>query len=299
MQTRTYVLLTSLALCVAGALTSTAQAPPPNLPASTVYGRLGIGSGPGQAIPFGTLLSNLFNGASPFTAHSVLIGEGTAPVAGATTGTAGQLLIDQGAAADPLFQPSSGDVTNTAGGVFTIAAGAVTGAKTATNTLANSNLAQMAANGFKGNNAGASQNVADLTVPQAMALLNASQVGFSVSGVNFNSANTDNAVTIAFPTGATSYRVLEVRISNASASLSTSTWGLFSATGGGGTAVFAAGQTNTITTASANTNNNGLSAAPATSGTQFYNFTTLYFRVGTAQGSAATGDVLIDVRFNY
>jgi hypothetical protein len=106
MKTKTYVTLAALgvALCVAGALTSVpAQAPPPNLPANTVYGRRGISSGPGQAIPFGTLLANLFNGASTFTAHAVLIGEGTAPVAGATTGTAGQLLIDQGAGNDPSF----------------------------------------------------------------------------------------------------------------------------------------------------------------------------------------------------
>jgi len=38
-----------------------AAAQPSTLPANTVYGRLGIGSGPGQAIPFSILASNLFS----------------------------------------------------------------------------------------------------------------------------------------------------------------------------------------------------------------------------------------------
>jgi hypothetical protein len=55
------------------------------------------------------------------TAHSVLLGEGTTAVGFATIGTAGRLLIDQGAAADPAFKTMSGDATITNLGVITVA----------------------------------------------------------------------------------------------------------------------------------------------------------------------------------
>lgn len=49
---RTAILAAFIAL---SAIPAAAQVNPQNLPASTVYGRLGIGAGPGQAIPFATL----------------------------------------------------------------------------------------------------------------------------------------------------------------------------------------------------------------------------------------------------
>lgn len=48
-------------------------------------------------------------GASTFTAHGVLIGEGTSPIAATSAGTAGQVLTSNGASADPTFQAASGD----------------------------------------------------------------------------------------------------------------------------------------------------------------------------------------------
>jgi hypothetical protein len=54
------------------------------------------------------------------TAHAVLLGEGTASVGFATTGTAGRMLIDQGSGADPAFEAMSGDVTITNAGVTTV-----------------------------------------------------------------------------------------------------------------------------------------------------------------------------------
>lgn len=118
---------------------------------------------------------------------------------------------------------------------------------------------------------------------------------FVLRGINFNSGNTDNAIPITLPPGVTNYRVVNVQIANASASISTATFGVFSATGGGGTAIMAAGQVITVTSSAANANNNAQTATPATANTESYNFATLYFRVGTAQGSAATGDVIITI----
>jgi hypothetical protein len=192
------------------------------------------------------------------------------------SGTAGALFFN--------YQNNTGGYTTqarlTSGGVFNVLTGFEIGGAAALGNVLR----------------GDGTNFVAATTATLLADLKPSRyVGGVATAVNFNSANTDTAITIQLPAGATSYQVLSVKIANPSASLSTSTWGLFSATGGGGTAIFAAGQANTVTTAAANTNNNSMLAAPATAGTQAYNFATLQFRVGTAQGSAATANVMIEI----
>lgn len=117
---------------------------------------------------------------------------------------------------------------------------------------------------------------------------------FTVASVNFNSANTDTALTISLPVGYTRYRISNVVISGASASITTATFGLFTATGGAGTAVIAAGTAITVSTASEGTNNNMQTTAAANTNTQSQTEATLYFRIGTPQGSAATATVSIN-----
>ncbi len=70
-------------------------------------------------------------GLTTLTAHAVLLGEGTAAVGFAAIGTAGNLLLDQGAGVDPAFKAMSGDATISSAGVITIANAAVTLAKMA------------------------------------------------------------------------------------------------------------------------------------------------------------------------
>lgn len=55
------------------------------------------------------------------TAHGVLVGEGTSPVAVTAAGTAGQLLIGQSAVTDPAYETMSGDTSITSAGVCTVA----------------------------------------------------------------------------------------------------------------------------------------------------------------------------------
>lgn len=72
-------ILTAAIFWLVGISTTLAQVPawPQTLPASTVVGRLGIGSGPSQAIPFATLYSNLFS--------SLCTTSGAFPIYNATT----------------------------------------------------------------------------------------------------------------------------------------------------------------------------------------------------------------------
>jgi hypothetical protein len=115
----------------------------------------------------------------------------------------------------------------------------------------------------------------------------------SAIGVNFNSANTDTPIPIKLPISATNYRIAALVIGDASAAISTATFGLFSAPAGGGTAIIAGGTAITVTASASNTANNMQVVVPAA--TESFSFTTLYFRVTGAQGSPATADVILQI----
>jgi len=135
------------------------------------------------------------------------------------------------------------------------------------------------------------------TTYQPIATLNAvAFINVSVSGVNFNSANTDTQISFSLPPGFTRYRVLNVAVSGASASISTATAGLFTASGGGGTAIVTGGSAITVTSNAEDTNNNMMVMTLNNSNTQSHNETTLFWRVATPQGSAATANVSIVIQ---
>jgi len=80
-------------------------------------------------IAFWNALGNFLRALIGLPAHSVLIGQGVAPITGASPGAAGHVLTSNGAAADPTFQAGlatpvtvpnggSGDTTLTAHGVL-------------------------------------------------------------------------------------------------------------------------------------------------------------------------------------
>lgn len=112
--------------------------------------------------------------------------------------------------------------------------------------------------------------------------------------INFNSANTDNPISINLPAGYTRYRITRILLSGATASLSTATCGVFTATGAGGTAVVTSATAITVTQTAADTNHNIQSFAINNQDTMFLNDPVLYFRVQGAQGSAALGNVTIE-----
>jgi len=111
-------------------------------------------------------------------------------------------------------------------------------------------------------------------------------------GVNFNTANSDNPMAIVLPTGYTRWRCHAVVITRPSITMGTATFGLFTATSGGGVAIIPAGAVTTgLTSTAENTNGNMISPALTNNTTTSFNVPTVYFRVGTAQGAAATADV--------
>lgn len=112
--------------------------------------------------------------------------------------------------------------------------------------------------------------------------------------VNFNAGNTDTQIPIVLPPGHVNYRLETLYIANASQTLTTATFGLFGAAGGAGTVVIAGGTAITVSTAAANSGNNMQTVAGNSSVS--LNLSTLFFRVGTAQGAPATGDVIISIR---
>jgi hypothetical protein len=116
--------------------------------------------------------------------------------------------------------------------------------------------------------------------------------------VNFNVANTDTLIAIpALPAGYTRYMVTNVVISNASHTLTTATFGVFNAASAGGAALVAAATAITVSSATDGAANNAQATAGVTTVTMtLASFQTIYFRVGTAEGSAATASVSLILR---
>jgi hypothetical protein len=296
----------------------------------------GAGAAAFASLSLTTVLSvaNGGTGASTLTAHGVVIGNGQGPVLVTAAGASGT-VFQASAGLDPFFTATptlgvagsvtgkigfagstSGTVTvqpqNAAGtplltlpnasGTFAVSASgnvvlnATTGALTgAANGTTNAMLAQMAASTLKGNNTGGTANAADLTVPQVQAMLGYPMIlGGFADGVNANSVG-DTAITIACPTA--NYRVAFVVTQNTgtTASLTTAQYGIFSAVGAGGTAISGAGSALTALTSNA-VNTAGSVQSQAAGNSAAYNFTTLYFRITTAQGAAATVNVYIFIQ---
>jgi hypothetical protein len=155
---------------------------------------------------------------------------------------------------------------------------------------------QMATNTVKGNITGGTANAADLTFAQLWGAMKLGGMQFQATGVNFNSANTDTAIAITIPTGFTRYRISSINLSGASASLTTATCGVFPSAAGAGTAIVASGTVISVSSASENTNSNSQALTIVSGANISFTHTTIYFRVQNPQGSAATGNVIVNIQ---
>ena len=118
-------------------------------------------------------------------------------------------------------------------------------------------------------------------------------VEVTVTGVNFNSANSDNSIAIPLlPNGYTRFQVANVMISAASHSLTGATFGLFTAAGGSGT-IIASTAITLSATADGTANNYQSTAGPTTESFTQAGFSSLFFRVINAEGATATANVTL------
>jgi len=116
----------------------------------------------------------------------------------------------------------------------------------------------------------------------------------AIANINFNSANTDTAFVIPLPAGFSTYQIQSIKISSASGTLTTATCAVYTGAGAAGTQIVASGTGVTVSTAAANTANNMQTLTLQNVGsTQSINYSALYFRVQTQEGSAATATVTI------
>lgn len=119
---------------------------------------------------------------------------------------------------------------------------------------------------------------------------------FTITGVNMNTATTDHAITITLPAGVTTYAVADIALWGASHTLTTATLSCYTATSASGVEV-AADQAITNTSGTANTNLNLQHLSLYTdNATTALTSGTLYARVGTAEGAAATANVTVTIQ---
>jgi hypothetical protein len=125
------------------------------LPA-TVTGLPLISNGSVAAPTFGVLgLAGGGLGTNSLPNFTVLLGNGSSSIAASSTQTAGQILVGQTATGFPLWKNVAGDISLTAGGVATIAVGAVTFPK----------IVQVAAGTLLGNPTGNAATIVATTTP--------------------------------------------------------------------------------------------------------------------------------------
>lgn len=118
------------------------------------------------------------------------------------------------------------------------------------------------------------------------------------TGVSLAAGTTDFQITPTVPSTAGEYAIEKILVVNRGSvgSLNLATAGVFSGAGGTGTTLAADQALAAITTNAVNTNANSMSMTLQAVADDRLNFSTLYFRVGTAQGAGASVDVYAYMR---
>jgi len=117
----------------------------------------------------------------------------------------------------------------------------------------------------------------------------------SAKAVNANAVG-DTVLAVPLPPGFTRYRVASVTVLNPSPSLSAAQAALYTAASAGGVAVCSPQALSGLTNSTPATAGNAIDLTLALAGPTFFSSLALYFRITTAQGAAATLDVILAVQ---
>jgi hypothetical protein len=112
--------------------------------------------------------------------------------------------------------------------------------------------------------------------------------------VNANSV-ADTSIAVALPFGLTRYRVQRISCLNASIPLTTAQAAVYTSPSGGGVALASPQGLSGLTTSAPNNAGNAIDLTLALAQATYFAAPTLYFRITTAQGSAASVDVVIEI----
>lgn len=136
-----------------------------------------LGAAAALTVPIG--VPNGGTGLTTLTNHAVLLGQVTSSAGFATIGTAGRLLLDQGASADPAFTAMSGDGTLAGSGALTLGS----------NVVSNAKFRQSAGLSVVANGSSSLANVGDITgIANQVLVVNSGGTGLSFGQVNLSSA---------------------------------------------------------------------------------------------------------------
>jgi hypothetical protein len=106
----------------------------------------------------------------------------------------------------------------------------------------------------------------------------------------------DTTLAVPLPPGVSRYRVVRVTALATSLSLSAAAAALYTAASAGGTAICGPQALSGLTTSTAGAAGNAIDLTLALAAATFFTATTLYFRITTPQGAAATFDVLLHIQ---
>ncbi len=115
-----------------------------------------------------------------------------------------------------------------------------------------------------------------------------------LSAANANSVG-DNSIIVRLPPGFTRYRVTRITALHPSISLTAAFAAVYTGASAGGVAIASPQALSGLTSTSANAAGNAIDLTLALAAATYFTATPLYFRITTAQGSAATVDVVIEI----
>jgi hypothetical protein len=139
---------------------------------------------------------------------------------------------------------------------------------------------------------GDGSTVGGFAVPRMMEVASYAVIAKAVSA----NLVADTPLIVPLPPGVTRYRVTRVTLFAPSVPLTAAQAAVYNAVSGGGAAICSPQALSGLTSSSPATAGNAIDLTLALAAATFFTATTLFFRITTAQGAAATVDVILHIQ---